>query len=236
MSLYRKIFLAATALFLSAETANAQQNIYEWFDSDVATENSQLHNGPIYYNQYRSRDVANTPFLGSDEFTTGDVFYDGQPFYKVALKYDIHRDILLAQPYEGENFKSIHLIQPRTESFVLLGRRFVNLNYNNAKTPNFIKGYYEENLISEKFTFYIKHHKSVREIIHSQALYSDFSSDNTYYVFMNDTYHPVKSKNSVVKLFPAYKAEIGKYFSANSKSAETQFMEGLFKYLNTISK
>ena len=225
-------------MWFSIAIANGQtggQNIYEWFDSATGAHNASINNGPVYYNQYKSRDVSITPFLGLDEFVPGDVRYDGQPYFNVPLKYDIHNDVLVMQPAAGGNFTSVRLIAEKTAEFRIHNRKFINLEFGIAKVPEFINGFYEENFVGNGFIFYVKHHKHAKEIIANQALFTDYTADDEFIIFKNG-YHKIGSKNSIVKLFPELKNEINQYYSSNSNKSEIQFMESLFQYLNTFLK
>ncbi len=235
--MHQKLKSAVGAIFLLLTATNlySQTNLYEWFDNATGKTDIALYNGPMYYNQYRSLDPSNNPFLGKDEFSLGDVIYDGQVFYNVPLKYDIKQDILLAQPIAGGNSKSIQLISQRVNSFNLLGNKFVNLSASGFENTDFKSGYYEESVVNPAFTFYIKHRKNAREIINGKALFSDFSVDDNFFVLKDSKIYQVKSKKNVISLFPDLKMQINDYYKSK-KSVDSQFMEDLFKYINTILK
>lgn len=226
-------------MWLSFGVASGQtgeQNMHQWFDSKTGTHNSSINNGPVYYNQYKTRDAVITPFLGLDEFVSGDVWYDGQPYYNVMIKYDIHNDALVLQPATGGNFTSIKLITEKTAAFKIHDRKFVNLEYGDAKVPESVDGFYEENFVGNGFILYVKHHKRAKEIIANQTLYTDYIADNEFLLYKKDNYHKIGSRSSIVKLFPELKDQINTFYSTTKNKSEIQFMENLFQYLNTILK
>ncbi|HEX8562455.1 MAG TPA: hypothetical protein VF676_05690 [Flavobacterium sp.] len=222
-----------TACLPDIAVAQTSNNLYEWYDA--ATGSTSMYNGPMYFNQYRTQNPSNNPFLALDEYSKGNVLYDGQPYFNINLKYDIHRDLLLLQPLDGSTNRSVIFIPERTASFVVLGKKFVNPGYN-KEVPESVKGYFEENLVAAHFTFYIKHRKTVREIIHNETLLNDFSPAYDFVVLKDGAFHTVKSKKNVISLFPALKTEINKYYSSNAKNSDLRFMEGLFRHINSILK
>lgn len=225
-----RLAAVCSALFASFILhSQSSENIYTWFDSQTGSSSATIYNGPIYLYQYRSKERKNTPFLDDDVFVSGDVAYNGQLYYNQSIKYDISRDILVLRP--ADNAEPIALIQQKTAAFKIGDRTFVNLN------DGVHLGYFEENLKGENFTFYIKHHKDVREIINGEALYNDFMTTNSYLVFYKNNFFDVRSRKSITTVFPEFKTEIAKYFSAHKRvSNQTEFLEGLFKFLNTIVK
>lgn len=233
MQHYLRSTVVIIIICLFTSNVKSQTNIYEWFDTATGKTDLALYNGPMYFNQYRSLKPENNPFLDKDEFSLGEVDYDGQVFYNMPLKYDIYRDVLLVQPREGGNFKSVQLIASRVQSFSFNSKKFVNLGL--TQTVEIPAGYYEESVVNRNFTFYIKHRKTERDIINGQSVFNDYGFDNLFYVYKNGKFTQVKSKRNIISLFPELKIQISDYYN-NKRASDTPFMEGLFKYLNTILK
>lgn len=221
------IFLCVASV--SAQTTSQEAAVYTWFDSATNSATAILLNGPLYTARYRSHHPDNTPFLDRDAFSTGNLTYDGQPFFNQQLKYDITRDQLIVQ--STDNRTPVALISEKVSNFTLNGKRFVNL----SQTSPQLSGFYEENERNDAFAFYIKHHKDSREIISNETLYSDFTTADSYVVFYKNAFYPISSKKSIIAVFPDHKSEISKFYASRGKQ-NTQMLESLFQYLKTIVK
>jgi len=213
---------------------NNSENLYSWFDNQVGSEDISLNNGLIHYNTYRTGDKNNFRYY-KNEFLKGNVTYDNQKFYNVDLKYDLFTDALLYQP-EGSAY-SINLIKEKVSNFYIDGKHFVNLSLE-KNSPEFVSGYYEENVVSERFIFYIKYIKKIREKIKENTSLSEFRTEDTYLLYYKNNYTNVTSKKDVILIFPEYKSKINDFYLMNKKLAKSdtsQFMKNLFAYINQIS-
>jgi len=210
------------------------QNLYSWFDNTTGNETLSLNNGPVHYNTFRTADRNNFRYL-KNEFLKGNVIYDDQKFYDVALKYDLFTDALLYQP-EGTSY-AINLIKEKVTSFSLDGKQFKNLTFKDS--PDFTDGYYEESVATDQFVFYTKHVKKVFKVAKEKITLSEFRPEDSYLLHYQNKYTKIASQKNVVSVFPEQKAKINNFYSMNknlSKSDTHQFMKNLFVYINQIIK
>lgn len=213
-----------------------ENSIYNWFDTIVGKENLGINNGTLHVNPYNTVDKNNN-YYDSNKFSLGDVNYDGQFYYDVDLKYDIHRDILVLKPYGDYNPMGLNLIQEKTASFSINGKTFVNLSYIESSLPEYIHGYYEVNLTEKNLILYVKHHKDRKKIIKYEAIYDEFDENNEFILSYKNTFYKINSKNDITKIFPKYKNKISDYFVINGeteKKDKIQFMRSLIQFINNF--
>lgn len=235
-----KIYLSIALLAILMNNTNgycqvkSEALLYNWFDDAVGKENLGINNGTLNVNTYHPFYKSDSYYV-SDLFDTGDLSYDGQFYYAVKLKYDIYKDILLLKP-NGQNLEVV-LNKEKVNSFTFHGKKFSNLNYSKIAQPDFVNGFFEIIISNEKFSFYIKHHKDIKEIIKDITLYNEFNENNEFVLNYKNTFFKIDSKKDIIKLFPEYKKKINEYYSLHNKTEKlnhTQFMENLMLYINNF--
>lgn len=235
-TLKTKITVLLLALIFGQFTALAQdQNtLLSAFDQSVGLVNLGINNGTLHTNPYRT--IHYTHPYYSESYIKGSVFYDGQSYSEVLLKYDIYTDGLIKK-MEGESNLGINLIQKKTASFFIDNKYFVNLNYNRPELPEFIKGYYEETVFSEQLKLYIKYYKTRLEVLKDHSVLSDFEGKNDFVFSYKNAFYAIKSKKDVTAVFPEIKNKIDDYYFMNrkfGKENEIQFMKDLMAYISNF--
>lgn len=217
---------------------NSETSLYKWYDESIGKENSEINNGQLYLNYYKTSNNTHS-YLNSETFEKGNVEYENQAFDDVVLNYDIFKNNLLIKPNGINDRRLVILITQKIQSFTFAGKSFVNLNYNPTSKADFIKGFYEEKFVGEKFTFYIKHSKEKREVTSEGKIYDDFKVKNSFVIAFKNKFYTIDSKRNLTDIFPELKNNIDNYYLQNDKieaSNKTQFMESFMRYLNTILK
>ena len=224
----KNIFIINLLLLININLFS-QNKIEELFDETVGKENLPLNNGYFYFNTLKSIDTH--PFLINNNFIIGELTFENQNYYSVNLKYDIFRDLLVFKPFgESENY-GVVLIEKKISEFKIYDKKFINLSLLANDSLQDINGFYEENLKTNQFTFFIKHKKERREFEKNQIKYNDFEIYNTYLIYHEDKYYRVKNKSDIVAVFPKLKSEIKNFYNLNTlllKENKTLFYEKLF--------
>lgn len=215
---------------------NSKSNLYEWFDNTVGKENLGINNGTLHVNPYQTLNKTNNYYI-ADAFSSGNVEYDGQLYYDVNLKYDIHRDILVLKPYGEYNHMGLNLIKEKTALFSLNGKNFINLSYSKSLLPESINGFYEEIPIGEKFIFYVKYRKEKKKVMNNETAYYEFEEKKDFVLSYKDSFYKIDTKKEITTIFPQYKNKINDHYFMNKKLEKTdkkQFLENLMKQINTF--
>jgi hypothetical protein len=219
-----------------SQSKSEEASLYNWFDDIVGKENPEINNGTLYVNIYGPTN-NNHNFYNTNEYIKGDLSYGGQDFYTINLKYDIVTDELILKRVGDYNYLDINLIKKKIESFTINNRTFLNLDNILKTAENKLGGFYEQNLIGNDFTFYIKHHKKFQKNLTTGSIVYEFSEDNSYYIEQKNIFYNIASKNDLITIFPKHKAYINNYYNQNNslkKSNGDLFYENLIKNLNNL--
>lgn len=233
----RSFLLISLFSSCSLSTLYSQQqseNIYRAFDLAAGIENTGTNNGLVHLNNDRSDNKTDRYY--NSQYLVGDVFYDGQQYFGSNLKYDIHKDILIAKA-AGESNVGIELIKSKTASFSLEGRKFVHLNFNNTALPEFINGYYEWISAGKNLQLYIKHYKNRIEVTKGDGFFMNYESSDSFVIWHKNAYHQIRSQQDYTVLFPEHKQSIDSFYQNNytmRKGDPKQFMRNLFAFTGTL--
>ncbi len=234
-------FSFCSMLFVSTLTSQGQNNptnsIHDWYDSKVGKETLDLNNGKILLNYDRVLD--NNDRFYFDTYRYGTVLFDGQLYNNILLNYDILNDDLIVKS-NGENDKTPIIInKSKVKSFTVNGKNYVNLSYNTISQTDVAKGFYEEVVVNDKVSFYVKYEKYKKQLIKFNTIYDDFKPNTYFVISYKNEFFKITNKKSLITIFPELKKNINDYYSNNSaleKSNKIKFLSDLFKYLNTIIK
>ena len=181
---------------------------------DSATvESQQLYNGPQYY-IYDSKSEEHQFFL-SEEWKTGDVFYDGQLFSEVPLLYDIFKDQLAVRYTRGVG--SVALQTEKIRSFTLAGHTFVRIIAGQPEAYGLRTGFYDV-LYEGKTRLLSRRVKERLQHITDTKIVIQFPPRDVFYLLKDGQYRAVHSKASVLSLLEDQKKPLKKYSRQNKLS------------------
>jgi hypothetical protein len=200
-----------------------QKDYYNWFDDQVGIENTGLFNGIRYKELYRIKNGKHK-FYKSPDFQNAHLFYDGQPYYDIPLKYDLFEDQLIISLQTGSGSSIMQLLKEEVTGFELDNKRFVHLKGIEVyKSKDQINGFYEVLEEGTSLTLYKKHRKLRKKVLENKAILNEFRNDDLYYVLFENLFYPIKSKNDLVKIFPQRKKQINAFFSGNKYLMDTDY-------------
>lgn len=214
--------LSSTPVF-SQNEKNTQ--LYTQLDKEMSAGDALINNGRFHVDIDNTVDNEHRYFL-ENRIYTEEIKYDNQLYFNNKVKYDILKDELVLNPENQSGKLLIILEKNKVDYFTIGNRKFVKL----ALTQDKPAEYFEESLNTKNFIFYIKHKKNGKEVIRENSLYTSYSSQNNYFIKIKDKIHEVKSKKSILKLYPQFKDQINDYykFSGNLESENNvKFMENL---------
>src|SRR5690606_22294792 len=84
------ILLIPTFIFSQSELLNKEY--YKSFDSFNTYYNIEVFNGSEHIDTYLEFKKGNHKFYHSENFLSGSVFYNGQPYHDFNMKYDLLND------------------------------------------------------------------------------------------------------------------------------------------------
>jgi hypothetical protein len=219
-------FLVTTVAFTKAQE-NKKENL-EIFDEIIGPENTKLYNGKRYYNIYKST-LDNHNFFKQPNYHKGNVFYDGQYFINVDLKYDVFTDKLIYKPTGEKSFLNIELIENKIDSFSFYKHKFINSAVL-EQNKGLVSGLLEVIYTSPTIKLYAKRRKTVTERIKQTQLTHIFYKADRYYLLYNNVLYEIDASKDLRKIFLSLSKDIKKGAKANKRKFKNDD-EGLYLYL-----
>lgn len=231
----KTIFLVLFGLFLNIYTTQSQTNddiiVYNWFDKNLGLESLDFKNGLAHLNFDKT--ATNQNRYLTDEFKKGSINYNEQIYFDLFLKYDIYSDELVLRPYDEANTTKINLIKDNIKSFIIGNEKFTNVKELN--TSIFKGGYYEEVLIKNNITLYIKYYKEKKKSTKDEINLIDYVPKYEFILFKENKYNLISEKKEIITLFPDDKRKINDFYLMNRdlrKENPSLFMKNLIRYIN----
>ncbi len=238
--IYIKYFIVAFSFFFvsyfsQSQTQNTQKNYYKWFDKQVGVENTGLNNGVRYKELYRIKNGKHKFYL-SPNFIRSDIFYRGQPYYDIEMKYDLFEDQIIINLPTQQGFSTFQLIKDLIDNFSINNKKFIQLTNNEvSNSSNKISGFYEISFNSSNFILYKKYLKNRIKYLEYKVIYSEFINKYEYYIYYNNKYYLIEKKGDFRKIFPIQMKVISSFYYSNKillKSNYDLFMIQLSNKIN----
>jgi hypothetical protein len=155
------------------------------------------------------------PFFISEDWLTGDVFYDGENFQDVFLMYDLLSGQLVTE--HTASGQAIQLVWAKVDHFTIAGHHFQKI------TPESVGGTLPETdfydiLYSGDIRIVARRFKYMREKIVGAVIERTFPQKDRYFLFKNGVFFPVRSKGSILKLMSDKKQEMRKFLKQHKVS------------------
>lgn len=207
--LFCLIFPAAT---VTAQMKSGQKEAvayYTWFDQQVQQEHLPLFNGIGYVEKYK---VVNEyhKFYKSIDFLKGSLYYDGQLYPNLEIKYDLHEDVVLLNLKNGQRVVLLQPDQEKIEGFEIDGQFFVHIKDSISKVRKTF-GYYELLYEGDNFQLLEKHTKKRFERKGKNSLYSEFKGRNKNYLYYKGEHYTLNNRKDFEDVFPELKRDIQTY-------------------------
>ena len=229
----RKNLMGGIIFFLYGSFAFSQsidKSTYESFDAVIHIQNTGLANGTEYIEQHIVKNNKHK-YLDTPEYRTGNVVYDGQPYYNVDLKYNVYDDLLLVRIPTTGGTAAFELHKEKVSSFEINNSRFISVKESQKEKPRF----HEILLEVDHLLLLKKHLKKARKHLDQNFTYFEFEKDSPEYLLsLNGDYYEVNSRRSIRRIFPNQEEQIKDFYRTNSslqKSDPDTFLTLLFKDL-----
>ena len=178
--------------------------------NNVMEGNFHIYNG-TEYPAYRSSHNEH-PYYLTDEWTNGNIRYDGEWFTHMPMLYDIEKGMVVISYY----FKGIkmRLNTTRVQEFIFQNHHFVNLKQT-ADSSEMKSGFYDV-LYAGKSTVLCSRSKKYFERMYDNQITQDFQESNQYFLFSQGLYHRVGTKKSVLHALTDKKKELKTFIRKNN--------------------
>jgi hypothetical protein len=228
---YIPLFSAAQNSVDSVFTTQ-QKNVVQLYYNALDIQ-SGLYNGSEYI-LYVHLLKDGHPYLDTTKYTNGEVFYNGMHYKNVQMLYDIVKDELIVQHYNG--VFNIQLIQSKVDEFNILGKPFYHLGVDTTLAGNVKNGFYEL-LYNGQIKLYAKRIKTIQEYIPDMQVERRVYSNNRYFIYKDNIFYEVFTQKSVLKILNdkrnIVKQALKKQHIKFRKQRENAMKTMLWQYENT---
>ena len=198
---------AQTPLPDSSFVLAAKNQVIRQYEQAVASQ-EHVYEG----NEYTAQDhrIKIHPFYPVDSLLKGTITYNGVFYHDVPILYDIVRDEVAVQPPEGGYRIRVHT--HKISNFSLGQHQFTRIEGDSAVgVPT---GFYE--VLHDGPVQVLAHRqKIVHEDISSGSYKADYLVKDRFFVRKEGHYQEVKTKGSVLHLFPDQAKILRKYLRTN---------------------
>lgn len=192
----------------------AQQELIDAFHKKAGS-HASLFVGKVEYG-YPSSRYANHPYWNDNRFYIGEVLFDGMWYKNLLMRYDTHlRQLAVMTP---DKRMTVLVDMRKVSGFILDGTPFVKEH-----------DMYVAELYCGKSLRLIRQTDcslSTSEL-RDKASYRKFSRSVCYLLYMGDDVQEIKSKSSVLKLFPKHKKALNQFAKKRSLDFKNHRQEAL---------
>ncbi|MHA6280050.1 hypothetical protein ACXYMT_07695 [Salinimicrobium sp. CAU 1759] len=223
-------------IFLCGTSAKAQeipvelQQAYEGFDATIGVQNTDIFTGVEYIEKHRMVNERHK-FYSSDEYVPTTVFYEGQPYFKIPVRYNIFDDLLLVKLPSQRGDTDFQLLSNRLDGFFLNSRRFINV----YEAGSGFSGFYQLLYENTEMQVLKKYRLSQQRISRRDLVHYEFKPKSPEYYFKyRDNYYEL-NRGNLLELFPAHKAEVRDFYRDYRKQARVQQDDALVAMFQRLS-
>jgi len=200
----------------STFSSAAIQNTINIYKKAIGAQ-ARLYNGSKY--QPPQYSFEEHPFFLSEDWISGDVYYDGEYFQQVPLMYDLYNGHLITEHISSGH--SIQLVREKLQSFILAEHHFEKIEQD-GKTNSLPQSGFYDVLYGGETKVIVGRQKVKREKIESTTIEMFYDERNRYYILKNGVFFPVKSKSSALKVLGDKKPELKKFLKKQGVSFSRQ--------------
>ncbi|WP_075341290.1 hypothetical protein [Tenacibaculum agarivorans] len=212
------LFLISYCATVISQDSNLE-SFYTNFDKIVNLKNSTLSYGPLFAEKYaRSKETHN--YYETYQYTKGSVFYNGEYYPNVEIKYDLVDDQVIARILDYitdlsvTTGLSIHLENNLVDYFTINTTKFVNTKKH---------GYAQILKDFGQISLFKKFQKTKTKKLDKSYNYYSFKQRESYILKFKNEYYTVESKNDFYEIFPEQKKEIKQFFNEQRKLRKSYF-------------
>ncbi|MGB5818175.1 MAG: hypothetical protein WBG90_01730 [Saonia sp.] len=208
-------------------------SLYYWFDTVIGEENSGLFAAVAYVEEYKVIN-ENHRFFNSPNFNIGSIWYDGQPYIGIQMKYDLYGDEVLVNHKNNPGIPALKMIKSKIDSFRIDNRKFVKVK--SIKTNSYAtSGFHEILMDNSNFTLFKKHKKKEIKRLDRKSVYYEFKDDSEYAIVHKGTYSVIRKKKDVLTVFPQLKRAIRRLYKNNVQNTlSDDFMRSILHNIRLI--
>ena len=216
---------------LAAASQENPRTAYTAYYNAIVGHNDQLvYNGIQFEDVYRSNQ-EHFRYFDTPKYTKGAIFYNGQDYYDINMKYDLVEDQVIIMSSGPLQFFDVQLIQEKVRDFTLKNRHFVFYEADEGLE----KGFYEEAYKDQDVTFLVKYSKLPSKKNGKHYTYFIFNDSESFFIRKDGATAEFNSLRALKKILKEDAELIEAYSNAHPPRGGGDFRSyllGLFSYLH----
>jgi hypothetical protein len=192
-------------------------------------ENSHLYNGNEFIDPFERQSLNGHAYFLTDDWLEGFIYYDGQYYENIPLKYDLFRSRIIVE--HPKSHQQIELIPEKIKYFGLRDQFFVRLQ---SPTVGFYARIYDGEV-----KIYALHYKTTQDNLTTKTKTTEFITKRKLYIFKNNVYYLVNSKGSALTVFKEEKSELKKMLNQENisfKKNKEFALKRMGEYVDQLNK
>jgi hypothetical protein len=172
--------------------------LYDKFTGDQAA----IYNGREYVPYIFRKEGS--PFFESDSLTNGYIGYAGRLYDSIPMQYDVARNQVLIENYDG--LSKILLHNDAIDSFHFSNHTFIRVKEDPEQNLDSTDFY--DLLLNSRIQVLARRKKSFQETFKDNEVVRIFHSEDHFYIHKGNKYYEVNNKKEVLSIFNDKKREI----------------------------
>lgn len=205
--------------------SSAYQIAKTYFQNIVGAE-SHLYTGEAYPKY--DAGIKGDPFFMVTQMQNGDIFYDGSLYKDVPMLYDISRDKIIINRYNGN--ERIQLLTEKIKYLAFEGHKFENFATTEGKEDNISKKLYDV-LFNGKATLLVQRIKNIKHGLKAEDPYS-FVEEDAFFIRNENNLFVVNNRNDVLPALNDKKNEVKAFIRKNRLKFKKNKEGDLIKTVN----
>ncbi len=169
------------------------------------SEQSGIYSGPDYIGYPHATKDGHQFFFSTDAFK-GDVYYDGIQYKNIPLWYDIARNEVVAQHFDGYSRISLH--PEKVRDFSIFNHNFIKIDQKASAATGLSEGFYDQ-LYARESEILVRRSKDFVITTNLEGIWVSFSGEKTtIFLRTGSEYSTVSSQKSVLNALGKYEREV----------------------------
>ncbi len=198
------INIAYCQLAKGSNEESAQAYARELYHKSLSQQ-AGIYSGPDYIGYPHPAKDGHQFFFSTESFK-GDVYYDGIQYKNIPLWYDIVRNEVVAQHFDG--FSQISLHEEKVRDFSIFNHHFINIDEKVSAETGLSEGFYDQ-LYAGESELLVRRSKDFVINTNLEGIWVSFSGEKTNIFLRTGTgYSTVSSQKSVLKALGKHEKEV----------------------------
>ena len=204
--LKKHLFLVLFTVIIFDSRGQSESRTTEYFDQLIGLNSLGLINGAEYTSPRRAK--KSHAFYNVDEWQNGNLFYRGQLYKNVPMKFELVANRIAIQKTTNTRKKtSVAVQKEHLEWFEIDGNIFRKVKLNKRSI------YVQEHYAGERVKLYETHRKKLE--VNQNTYVLNYESKNELFLKKGTQIAPFKGKKDIVSIFPDKKKLINNFIRSN---------------------